>query len=81
MFKNKEVRKIKHVSVSLYYYCLILSTCAMATDDDIIAQDGYPLQSEGRTPGDEDSSGVDRGHSEVNDGLQKACKTMIILAL
>ena len=23
-------------------------------DGDIVAQDGYPLQSEGRTPGDED---------------------------
>ena len=34
---------------------------------DIVAQDGYPLQSEGRTPGDEDSGGVDGGHSEVTD--------------
>ena len=36
-------------------------------DGDIVAQNGYPLQSEGRTPGDEDSGGVDRGHSEVTD--------------
>ena len=36
-------------------------------DGDIVAQDGYPLQSEGRTPGDEDSSGVDGDHSEVSD--------------
>ena len=35
--------------------------------DNIVAQDGYPLQSEGRTPGDEDSGGVDEGHSEVTD--------------
>ena len=32
-----------------------------------VDQDGYPLQSEGRTPGDEDSSGVDGDHSEVTD--------------
>ena len=33
----------------------------------MVAQDGHPLQSEGRTPGDEDSSGVDGDHSEVTD--------------
>ena len=38
-------------------------------DGDIVAQDGYPLQSEGRTPGDEDSSGVDESHIEVTDWL------------
>ena len=43
-----------------------------STDDsDIVAQDWYSLQSEGRTPGDEDSSGVDGDHSEVTDWLQQ----------
>ena len=36
-------------------------------DGDIVAQDGYSLQSEGRTPGDEDSGRVDEGNSEVID--------------
>ena len=51
----------------LYEYCLIANsfTTVRSGDGDIVAQDGYPLQSKGRTPGDEDSSGVDRGHSEV----------------
>ena len=43
------------------------------SDGDIVAQDGYPLQSEGRTPGDEDSGGVDEDHSEVTDWLQQTC--------
>ena len=43
----------------LYKYCRIAR--------DIVAQDGYPLQSEGRTPGDEDSSRVDDNDSEVTD--------------
>ena len=38
-------------------------------DGDMVAQDGYPLQSEGRTPGDEDSSGVVGVHSDVTDWL------------
>ena len=36
-------------------------------DGDLVAQDGYPLQSEGRTPGDKDSGGVDDSHIEVTD--------------
>ena len=50
----------------LYQYCHILSTGGVG-DGDIVAQDGYSLQSEGRTPGDEDSGGVEGGHSEVTD--------------
>ena len=46
--------------------CHILSTGGVG-DGGIVAQDGYPFQSEGRTPGDEDSGGVDEGHSEVTD--------------
>ena len=46
-------------------------------DSDIVAQDGYPLQSEGRTPGDEDSGGVDGGHSEVKDRAQQTCTTSV----
>ena len=38
-----------------------------------IAQDGYPHQSEGRTPGDEDSGGVDGGHSEIMHCIQQTC--------
>ena len=48
--------------------CPELSTGGTSVGDgDVVAQDGYPLQSEGRTPGDEDSGGVDEGHSEVTD--------------
>ena len=57
---------VQHGSVPHYLNCLILSTDG-AGDGDIVAQNGYPLQSEGRTPGDEDSGGSDRGHSEVTD--------------
>ena len=46
-------------------------------DGDIVAQDGYPLQSEGRSPGDEDSGGVDEGHSEVTDRAQQTCTTYL----
>ena len=53
----------------LYWHCLILPTGGSG-DGDIVSQDGYPLQSEGRTPGDEDSGGVDGGHSEVMDCIQ-----------
>ena len=47
-------------------HCLILSTDGVG-DGEIVAQDGYPLQSQGRSSGDEDSSGVDGDHSEVID--------------
>ena len=47
-------------------HCLILSTGGVG-DGDIVAQDGYSLQSERRTPGDEDSSCVDGDHSEITD--------------
>ena len=50
----------------LYSHCLFLST-GIVGDGDIVAQDGYPLQSEGRTPGDKDQDRVDGGHSEVSD--------------
>ena len=46
-------------------------------DGDIVAQDGYPLQSEGRAPGDEDSGGVNEGHSEVTDRSQQTCTTSV----
>ena len=52
---------------------LILSTGCVG-DGDIVAQNGYPLQSEGRTPGDEDSGGIEGGHSEVTDWLQQTCR-------
>ena len=58
--------------VPLYWHCIILSTGGVG-DGDIVAQDGYPLQSEGRTPGDEDSSGVDGDFSEVTNWLQQTC--------
>ena len=67
---------LQHGSVPLYWHCLILSTGGVG-DGDIVAQDGYPLQSEGRTPGDEDSDGVDGHHSEVTDGIQLTCKLCI----
>ena len=60
---------VQHGSVPLYWHCLTLSTGGGAGDGDCVAQDGYPLQSEGRTPGDEDSSGVDGDHSEVTDWI------------
>ena len=65
------VNGVQQCSV-LYWHCLILSTGGVG-DGDIVSQDGYPLQSEGRTPGDEDSGGVDGGHSEVMDCTQQAC--------
>ena len=64
---------VQHGSVPLYWHCLILSTGGVG-DGDIVAQDGYPLQSEGRTPGDEDSSGVDERHIKVTDWLQWTCR-------
>ena len=59
------VNGVKQSSV-LYELCLILSTGCVG-DGDIVAQDGYPLQSEGRTPGDENSGGIEGGHCEVTD--------------
>ena len=43
-----------------------MSTMSLSYSD-IVAQDGYPFQSEGRTPGDEDDSGSinNEGHSEA----------------
>ena len=52
----------------LYEYCLIanfFTTIRSGGDGDIVAQDGYPIQSEWRTPGDEDSSEIDTDHSEI----------------
>ena len=40
-------------SCILNKHCLILSTGGVG-DGDIVAQDGYTFQSEGRNPGDED---------------------------
>ena len=54
------VNGVKQGSV-LYELRLILSTGCVG-DGDIVAQNGYPLQSEGRTPGDEGSGGVDKDH-------------------
>ena len=50
----------------LDYKHLIFLICRVSHDN-IVAQDGYPLQSEGRTPGDEDSGGVDEFNGEVTD--------------
>ena len=60
---------VQHGSVPHYLNCLTLSTGGGGGvgDGDMVAQDGYPLQSEGRTPGDEDSSGVVGVHSDVTD--------------
>ena len=55
---------VQHGSVACYQHCVILST---GGNGDIVTQDGYPLQSEGRTPGDEDSCGVEMTHSKVTD--------------
>ena len=57
-------RVVQHGSVSCYQHCVIFSTGGYG---DIVAQDRYPLQSEGRTPGDEDSTGVERSHGKVTD--------------
>ena len=59
------VNGVKQGSV-LYELRLILSTGCVG-DGDIVAQDGHPLQSEGRTPGDENSGGIEGGHCEVTD--------------
>ena len=56
----------------LYWHCLILPTGGVG-DGDIVSQDGYPLQSERRSPRDEDSGGVNGGHSEVMDSTQRTC--------
>ena len=69
---------VQHGSVPLYCHCLILSTGGVG-DGDIVAQDGYPLQSEGRTPGDENNSGVDGDHSENTNRSKRTCKYKIIM--
>ena len=51
-----------------YKQCLILFTHGVGNSD-IVAQDGYPLQSEGRTPGDEGSGGVDKKHTNITNWL------------
>ena len=38
-----------------------------------MVKDWYSVQSEGRTPGDEDSCGVDDGHIEVMHWTQQTC--------
>ena len=48
---------------------------------DIVAQDGYPLQSEGEDSGDEGSSGVDRDHSSLSKNLCLMCIWVISLFL
>ena len=50
----------------LYKLCLIISTGGVG-DDDVVAENRYPIQSEGRIPGNEDSGGVNEGHSEISD--------------
>ena len=55
---------VQHGSVPCYQHCVIPFT---GGNGDIVAQDGYPRQSEGSTPGDEDNSGVDTTHSKVTD--------------
>ena len=60
--------------IVLYEHGFIFFTGTVG-DGDTVAQDGYPLQSEGRTPGDKDSGGVDEGHSEVTDRAQQTCTT------
>ena len=59
----------QHGSVPIYRNCFALSTDYVC-DGDIVAQDGYPLQSEGRTPGDADSSGVDGMQCNVRNTLR-----------
>ena len=56
----------QHGIVPHYLNCLILSTGGVG-DGDIVAQNGYPIQSEGRTFQEMRTVGVDRGHSEVTD--------------
>ena len=48
----------QHGSVPIYRNCFALSTDYVG-DGNIVAQDGCLFQSEGRTPGDTDSIGVD----------------------
>ena len=48
--------------------CHIHNTCGAGNGDNV-PQDGYPLQSEGRTPGDEDSGGVDDSYIEVTNRI------------
>ena len=43
---------VQHGSVCCYWNFLILGSTGGVGDGNIVAQDGYPLQSEGRTPGD-----------------------------
>ena len=51
-------RVVSSTIVSFSAWCMVLVMVTL-----IVAQDGYPLQSEGRprTPGDEDIGGVDEG--------------------
>ena len=65
VLKIRMVNGVKQGSV-LYELRLILST-GCVSDGDIVAQDGYPLQSERRTPRDENRNGVEGGHSDVTD--------------
>ena len=61
---------VLHKQGFIFFACIV-------GDGDIVSQDGYPFQSEGRTPGDEDSGGVDEGHSEVTDRAQQTCTTTV----
>ena len=55
---------VQHGIAACYQHCVIPFTSG---NGNIVAQDRYPLQSEGRTPGDEDSSRVNTTHSKVTD--------------
>ena len=71
VLRIKMVNGVQQGSV-LYKLGLIISTGGVC-DNDVVAEDRYSIQSEGRTPGNEDSGGVDEDHSEVTDRLQQTC--------
>ena len=61
---------LQHGCVPLYCRLSDVYSTSQVGHGDIVAQDGYPHHSEGRTPGHEDTDGVHGHHSEVTDGIQ-----------
>ena len=61
---------VQQCGIACSLNCFIFATASSVVNSNDIAQDGYPLQSEGRTPRDEDSRGIEDGRGEVSCWLQ-----------
>ena len=61
---------VQHCSIAWCLNCFIFATASSVVNSNDIAQDGYPLQSEGRIPRDEEGRGIEDGRSEVTCWLQ-----------